>query len=453
MKFENLIYVCMFLFSTLMTNGQEQLLSIDSLYLTSIDHFYKNADHAKSEIWKEKELAPICLFRINGPALLYNHPNPPENFIRVTDRLYLGKQKDLQLFGATQMIINGTLTAIVDYGLIHYSSVEEVYAELFHELHHVYQRNFIRRIGFDNPAILLTYPENYLNDGIKLFEQETLYKMCFAQDSAGFQKLLNQFFSCRFKRGEIIGDYLKYEEAIENMEGPAFYCEYKFYNRFASSNEVLKNNYNQKHFFGILTTPFYGRKSLRHRHLASGMAMCFILNKHFDNWQSEYYSSSSSLYNFFISKFKIQKVELGVDSLYYNLSKFHTHKEVLEHQASFNKFNAQQGIKITLVFKKDPQFKGFDPMNAESINDSTILHKTLLNLSGGEHNKLFITNKNVVTIIEGEIWFVKRVILYAPGKSISIKNNRIIVDIEGGNISWTGNLKIKNENEVIFDCE
>ncbi|MCD6091407.1 MAG: hypothetical protein J7J72_07895, partial [Bacteroidales bacterium] len=261
-KFKNLLFICLFLFNTSITNGQEQLMAIDSLYLTSIDHFYKNAENAKSEIWNGMQLAPICLFRINGPALLYNHPNPPENFIWVTDKLYIGEQKELQLFGATQIDINGTLTAIVDYGLIHYSCIEEVYADLFHELHHVYQRNFIEQIGFDNPAILLTYPENHINDGIKLFEQKTLYKMCFEQDSNSFQKLVNQFYSCRLKREQIIGDYLRYEETVESMEGPAFYCEYKFYNHFAFPNKVLKDNYNQKHFLGILTTPFYGRKSL-----------------------------------------------------------------------------------------------------------------------------------------------------------------------------------------------
>lgn len=453
MKFKHLIFICLFLFNKSIINAQEQPMAIDSLYLTSIDHFYKNAENVKSEIWKEMELAPICLYRINGPALLYNHQNPPENFLRVTDKLYIGDQQDLQLFGATQMEINGTLTAIVDYGLIPYSCIEEVYAELFHELHHVYQRNFIKQIRFDNPAILLTYPENYINDGIKLFEQKTLYKMCFVKDSISFQKLLNQFYSCRLKREQTIGDFLRYEETVENMEGPAFYCEYKFYNQFASFDEVLKDNYNQKHFFGILTTPFYGRNSLRHRHLAAGMAMCFILNKHFDNWQSEYYSEGLSLYDFFISKFKPQKEELEIDSMYYNISKFHTHQEVLEHQVSFNKFNTQQGIKITLEFNQNPQFKGFDPMHAESINDSTILHKTLLRLSGGENDKLFIINKNVVTIIDGEIWFVKKVILFAPEENILIKNNSIVVDIEGRNISWTGKLKMKAENEIIFNCE
>ena len=312
-KFKNLIFICIFLLNTSIINAQEKLTSIDSLYLESIEAFYKKAEIAKNEIWEGMELTPICLFRVNGPALLYNHPNPPESFIQLYDKLYLGEQKELQLYGGTQVEINGILTAIVDYGHNHHSSIDEVYAELFHELHHAYQRNSIKQLQYDNPAVVLTYPENYINDGIKLYEQKVLYRMCFTNDINDFQKLLNQYYSCRIKREEIIDDYMRYEEAVENMEGPAFYCEYKFYNQFALFDEVLKENYIQNHFFGVLTTPFYGRKSLRQRHLAAGMAMCFILNKHFDNWQSDYYTENLSLYDFFMSKFNPQKEVLEID--------------------------------------------------------------------------------------------------------------------------------------------
>jgi hypothetical protein len=436
-----------------MANAQKQLMAIDSLYLTSIDRFYNYAENNKSEIWKEMKLAPVCLYRINGPALLYNHPNPPENFKKINDKLYIGEQKDLQLFGATQIEINGTLTAVVNYELSHYASTAEVFAELFHELHHVYQRNFIKQIGFDNPAILLTYPENYNNDGIKLFEQNTLYNMCFAQDSNSFKKLLNQFYSCRLKRKQVIGDFINYEEKVESMEGPAFYCEYKFYNKFSSFSEGLKDNYIQKHFFGFLTNPYYARENLRNRHLAAGMTMCLILDKYFKNWQTEYYSKNISLYEFFISKFKPNKVELEIDSMYFDLAKFQIHRIMKEHLTSFNKFNTQQGIKIILKFNQHPQFKGFDPMHAEAINDSTILHSTMLKLSDSVDDELFINNKDAVTIIDGEIWFVNKVILFAPEENILIKNNRIAINSEGENVSWDGKVITKTKNEIIFDCE
>jgi hypothetical protein len=453
MKIRILALLLIVWFNTSLIHGQEQLLAIDSIYLTSIDEFYKKAEKAKSEIWAGMKLAPICLFRVNGPALLFNHPSPPESFIKVSDSLYLGEQQELQLFGATQVEINGTLTAIVDYGLAHYSGQEEVYAELFHELHHVYQRNFVKQIKFDNPAVLLVYPENYLNDGLKLFEQETLYKLCFESDSSSFRKLLNQFYSCRLAREQQIGDFMKYEETVENMEGPAFYCEYKFYTQSSSISEVLKANYIEKHFFSPLTTPYYGRKSLRYRHLAAGMALCYLLDKHFSNWQAAYYSQNLSLYDFFIDKFAPQKLDLAMDSVYVQLSKFHTSQELLGHQHSFHNFISQAGIKITLSFDQNPHFKGFDPMHAESLNDSTILHKTFLKLSGSRDNEIFITHNEVATIIDKEIWFVKKVILFAPEAAISINNDRIEVDVEGKKVLWTGKLKMRTDNELFFNCD
>ena len=446
-----LLYV--FLLFNFLANAQGQLSSIDSLYLNSIDHFYTNAENVKDKVWKNMSIGPVCLFRVNGPAILFNHPNPPEGFTRIKDKLYIGTQKEMELFGATQKEINGTLTAIANYGLMQYSDKEEFYAELFHELHHVYQRNFVSQIGFDNPATLLTYPENATNDALKLFEQKTLFNMCFENDAHEFRKLLNQFYSCRLAREQTIKTYIDYEKSVESMEGPAFYCEYKFYHHLSSANKALKDNYNHHHFFKFLTTPYYGRNNLRNRHLAAGMAMCLVLDKYFDGWQEEYYSKKISLYDFLVSKFNPQKEALKIDSMYDHLSNFHSLQEGLKHELSLGRFNAQPGVKITLNFDQKPQFKGFDPMHAESIDEHTILHKTMLRLTGSGDNALYVENKEAVTIIEGAIWFVNKVILFAPQESIQIKNNKIVVELEGQKLFWSGVLKTKNENEIIFNCE
>ena len=446
------ILSCITVFNTTRVNGQETLLPIDSLFISTVDSFYKNAEYTKGEIWKGMKLAPVCLFRINGPALLYMHPNPPKGFTKIADELYIGLQKDYQLYGATQVEINGVLTAIVDYSQPYYSSIGAAYAELFHELHHVYQRTFIKQIKIDNPATLLKYPENYINDAIKLFEQRTLYKMCFESNSERFQSLLNQFYSCRLKRKQIIGNYLEYEETVENMEGPAFYCEYKFYNQYGYLERVLKQNYNHKHFWGVLTTPFYGRDNLRQRHLASGMAMCFILDKHFNDWKYEFDNQEKSLYSFFISKFNTNIEQLDIDSVLFKFCQFHTKEIILMHQLSLNRFMSQQGVKITLEFKEIPRFEGFDPMNAEAINDSTILHSTMLKLSNSANNKLFVHNCNIVSVIDKEIWFTQKVILFVPNKLVEIVDNRINISCDGINITWQGVMKIRNDDEIIFSC-
>lgn len=451
------IHLCLLvsLFSCTLLQAQEQiqLLPIDSIYLSAIGDFYANADDVKDEIWEGMQLAPVCLFRDNGPALLYHHPSPPQCFHKVSDSLYIGKQDELQLFGATQMEINGVLTAIVDYGLDSYSNKDEVLAVLFHELHHVYQRKNIKLIKFDDPAVLMVYPENDKNDGLKRYEQETLYKLCFEKDKQQFQRLLNQFYSCRQEREKIIGEFLDYEKSVESMEGPAFYCERNYYNHSSSINDVLKTNYNEKYFFAPLTTPYYGRNSLRHRHLASGMAMCSILDQHFNHWQSDYYSQSLFLYDFFISRFSPYKEEIAIDSNYYYISGFHTEQLHMAHASSFQNFMSQPGVKITLKFNQKPQFRGFDPMHAESINDSTVLHKTYLQLAGKENDGIFISNQNVVTHFDKKIWFVKEVILFAPEESMAVTDERIEIDFAGKKVSWRGMVSARTDDEMLFYCE
>lgn len=453
MKWKYLIMIISLWLSATVARAQINLTGIDSLYLTSLDDFYKTAVKAKDDIWKGMQPAPVCMYRHNGPAFLYNHPAPPEGFVKLSDQLYMGKQSDLNLFGATQMKINGTLTAINNYDESRYGDAAEAYAELFHELHHVYQRNFIRHISHDNPAVLLTYPENAKNDAIKLYEQQLLYRLCFEKDSLTFRHWLNQFYSARLQREQLIGDYLQYEKTVENMEGPAFYCEYRFYNRNTTESRDIKNNYNQRHFFGVLTMPYYGRDHLRNRHLAAGMALCYILDRKCKDWKTEYYAQNKSLFDFFAAKLKPKQEALIVDSMYFRLSRFHTEQEIQKHKETYQQFIAQDGVKISLIFRQNPRFKGFDPMHAEGINDSTVLHKTMLALSNGKENQLFITHHNVITITDGDIWKVKKVILFVPPENIQITNNTMVINQQNNTISWSGKLQMKTENEIIFQGE
>jgi hypothetical protein len=407
----------------------------------------------KDDVWDGMELAPVCLFRDNGPAFLYNHPNPPATMKRLSEKLYVGKQKDLNLFGATQAEINGEWTAIVDYGMPGYLSVEEVWAVLFHELHHVYQRKHVSHLKYDNPAVLLTYPEDYRNDAIKLYEQRLLLEMCNEQDSERFRDLVNQFYSCRLERERVIGDYINYDIAVENFEGPAFYSEYIFYDIISGLSEPLEENYVQSHFFKILNTPYFGRKNMRERHLASGMAMSLILSNYFEGWQSEYYQDSLSLYDFFVSRFAPEKTKLKIDYSYFGLSSFYTRLAAENHRKSREMFYKQSGVRLVLEFKSFPQFRGLDPMNAEAVDDSTILHSTLLSLAGGVDNKLFMTNREALTFYEEDIWFVNKVVLILPREEIDIQDDLIAISGKGLNLNWKGRAKIVDEEEIVFICE
>lgn len=276
---------------------------------------------------------------------------------------------------------------------------------------------------------------------------------CFSDDETQLVALLNQINQIRAKRETIIGEqFIEYEKAVESLEGPALYCQSLYYQEYAKANNTLKNNYLQKEFFGVLNTPYYGREKLRYRHLASGMAMCRILDKYKENWKKEYYSSEMKLYDYFIAQFDIQNQvspEIEVD---YAVSKFQTQQLIDNHAKNLQQFYNQSGIKIVLHFTNTPQFRGFDPMIAEAINDGVVLHSTLLKLMGSQNNELFITGWPVITHYTGQIWHVDSVILFFPEKEVEISDNRIAVKNENLTISWEGTLKNKSEKEILFHC-
>ncbi len=434
--------------------GQVSMLSVDSLFLGSIAGFYEQVEEATAMIWPGMKPSPVCLYRVNGPAILYNHPSPPESFVKVADQTYLGTQAELQLMGSTIAKINGVATAIADYGYASYMDKDQVYAVLFHEMHHAYQFGHLKDIEYDNPAVLLVYPEDPVNDAIKLFEQKLLYEMVFTSDEERFSELLNLLYSSRIQREGIIGSvFMNYEKAVENLEGPAYFCEYRFYNLYGSASAGIKMNYNHKHFWAILNTPFYGRQDLRKRHLAAGMAMCYILDKYSDGWQEAFYAGGSHLYDFFMSQFDVQQVELPGLDVYQALSNLHTPQLAEQRQARYQAFLDQAGVKVVLQFESFPQFRGFDPMNAEAISDKLIFHKTSLNLVKAD-NQLFVANEDVVTLIQDQLWFVREAMFFVESREhIQFEEGRVRVTVPGITLQWAAELISDEDGEMVFVCK
>jgi hypothetical protein len=444
-------FLLILFFSIIFITEAQQFEAIDSVFMDSIITFRKNLEAVEDSIWPDMKTGPYCIFRLNGPAFLMNHPKPPFNGRYISDGIYLLNQEDYGLYGATQTEINGVLTAHNDYGQQQYSSINQFYAELFHELHHVYQRNYVKDLKFDNPADLLTYPENDKNFALKQFENTLLLEML-SDAPEKFAKDLNLFFTCRSKREEIIGTkYLEYEKGAESVEGPATFCEYSYMQHFAKTR--VDKEYIHHRYLYQLVDPFYSRNGLRSRCLLTGMAQCIILSKHIKNWQSEYYSSGLFLYDYFIKKLSPHKVTLP-DLSYENAkAKIFTNSEKQKHAINYDNFNKQAGIKILLSFKEFPEFKGFDPMHAEAVNDSTILHSTLLKLAKGE-NTLSIVNCKTVSVIADQIWFVKKVEVFVPEESIISDNDNLIISFNDSvNIKWKILDKIRKGNEYFITLE
>lgn len=428
----------------------QQLQPIDSVYVRSLLDFSNKANRISEKVWPGMSVGPACIFRQNGPAFLINHPQPPATATYLGNRIYMLKKADPALGGTAQTVINDHLTAHNHYEQPFFVSENPFYAELFHELHHVYQRNYIKALAFDNPAVLLTYPEDYRNDALKQYEQELLLAMI-EGPAEQVDENVNKFFSCRVLRKAIIGDqYFNYETSVESAEGPATYCEYMYMKEFGTT--LAEKEYTNKRFFYGLIEPTYGREGLRNKRLLSGFAQCVLLSRRVTNWQTEYYQSGLSLSDYFFSKFTPQVVALPTLNAYEAKAKYFTALEREKHTQHLNAFHQQGGLKITLLFKALPDFKGFDPMHAESINDSLTLHSTLLTLSKKD-NHLNIVDQTAVTLTKKQIWFVKRVTFFVAGNAVKLENNTISYRNEHVDLKWTYLKQERNKDEYIFTLD
>ena len=445
-----IVALLIFCFGHLPSVHAQLLEPIDSTYLRSFAGFLRNANSLKEKAWPGMQLGPACIFRLNGPAFLLHHPLPPTSATYLGDSIYLFKQTDLALMGTSQTEINHYLTAHNNYGQVQYGSDNQFYAELFHELHHVYQRTYIKKLPFDNPAELLTYPENYRNDAIKQYENEVLLEMV-TGPVGKFADNLNKFFSCRTLRQTIIGSkYATYEKRVESAEGPATYCEYQYLQAFSTT--AKEQAFLNKRFYYSLVEPLYGREGLRNTFLLSGMAQCVLLSRKFTNWQPDYYASGLTLSEYFFSRFKPTLVKLPNLAYYEAKAKYFTAIEKQKHSQHLEAFNSQSGVKITMLFDKSPEFKGFDPMHAESVNDSVILHSTLLKLGKGT-NYLTVANQVVATQIKGQVWFVKSVTFFLPERDIKFSKNTFECTNKNLTINWTYTKQVKEGNEYFFTVE
>jgi hypothetical protein len=428
----------------------QNVTALDSTYLAYLAPFAKNARTLARDVWPGMKVGPFCIFRVNGPVYILNHPAPPKDARLLRDSIYTFNQADYALAGTTQTPINNHLTAHNNYAQPMYVSVNQFYAELFHELHHVYQRTAIKGLKFDNPAELLTYPEDPHNDALKQYENEALLEMLLGP-AGDFNDNLNKFYTCRVLRKAVIGEkYSNYEKSVESAEGPATYCEHAYMKKYGVT--VAEQEFIHKRFYYALVEPAFGREGLRNKHLLSGMAQCIILTRRFKNWQVEYYNSGMQLNDFFFSKLPGKQVKLPSLAAYEAKAQIFTTAEKEKHTKNLEAFNNQPGRKITLIFNTQPEFRGFDPMHAEAVNDSLIIHTTLLKLGKGTNNFTAI-NQPTLARINKQVWFVKEVTFFVPESAIKFENTILTVANKTLSVQWKYNSRKESSDEYIITVE
>lgn len=434
----------------------DYVTAIDQLYAGKLVSFYSEIERLAGVVWPEMKLCPVCIYRQGGPAFLYKHPNPPETFTSVGDGIWLGQQADLQLFGATPFDINGVLTAINHYDRKD-QPLECFHAELFHEMHHVYQSNNMSPPRWDDVALVITYPELVENDALKIYENRILAQLVLFDEPQIFQELLNNLYTCRLKRQTIIGDaHLDMEKRVESVEGPATYCQYKYLESRDKTgwDKTLFQTARQQEFFWLLCQPEYGRYHLRHRLLMTGLAQCLILSRQgIPNWQKEYFDGSLLLNDFFFTKLPASQAPIPENEDLKAAALFFLNQTQKDRSQRLIKFEHQEGIRVKAQFKTLPECQGIDPMNAEAMDAGVVMHNTMLKLGWGENAMSFLTG-GVLTNIRSSVWEIESLEFFLEDREqLKIEGGMIVMNSEGRQLRWKGRIVSDSEKEISMELE
>ncbi|MBN1998155.1 hypothetical protein JW935_11415 [candidate division KSB1 bacterium] len=241
--------------------------SIDIIILEEANHIW---DCFGSNIWQhfDPDSIPILLFHSPDQHWLFNHPNPPQNFQKVTMLNYSvfsilpGSEPLWNYFSATIWRIFSNWTAILPSYSAWISFCEQQKIPYFifppdklvfislHERFHAFQmrwlqdefQNLYQISNFSSPPdsrkeALIDIAEKSEQADICIQEQNALYQAYTEQDAEISRKAVSEFFmhrNQRFMRMKKTEIFL--EDYMELIEGTAEYIEFKL-------SEHLHNGY------------------------------------------------------------------------------------------------------------------------------------------------------------------------------------------------------------------
>jgi hypothetical protein len=384
------------------------------------------------------EPCPVCLFRPGGAAWLCGHPDPPQPFSQHSSSLWRADQDETSLFGATQYRLNGIWTAVADYS-DPARPPEDILSELFHEMHHVHQRNNMPHKRWEDPGMLVTYPEQVTSEVLKAWEGRLLIQAILSDASPA--AALSRYGASRNKRLELIGPKaLSLEGRVETMEGPALYCQARCLKELeggewptgASSMEVHGS------LLRPLLHPSWGRDGFRLLHMARGLAIAMLLDRlSGESWKQRLFNGEmlmSDLLEEHVSPFdgtfpdlnglRLQMSALGDGA-------------IARRSGALESFRCEEGILLVLDVPAETGVVGMDPMSATAVKPGLVLHPRLLRLEVPQGGKVYLEDVPALAKVDGSVWSLSRLMFHIPGpECMQERQGRLIINLPGLTMEW-----------------
>lgn len=411
---------------------------LDRLYADLLPEFMRQAKRLTDLIWPGMAPCPVCLFRTGGPAWLYGHSNPPEGFEKHSNDLWRAPQESTELFGATQYRLGGEWTAVADYADAS-RPPRDVLSELFHEMHHVHQRERMPHKRWEDIGTLLTYPEALEAETLKAYENGLLAQTLAGGDDAS--ETLARFRASRRRRSDLLGAAaLELEGRIETMEGPALYCQARCLQELKMG--VLPDGAGAIGADSALLQPLHqlswGRNLLRQTHMARGLAMCLLLDRLAPSaWKSRLFNGEMLIGGLLEEHGSNARVNLP------DLRELRLQLKALGAEADAGRGEALEEFlsageeSLALAVPHGVRVVGMDPMSARMIEPGVILHPRMLRLEGPEGLHLWLQDVPVLARVEGSIWKPSQLLFHLPGDDcLARKNGRTVVGVPGISLDW-----------------
>lgn len=359
-----------------------------------LHNFWPNFKPVAYAIYNEQEVT------------LFNHPScNGDNYITLT--------KTDEFNACTLILFDQYPTAIVDEQL--FSTFEDMYAVLIHELFHGYQYSY-GETRFPDELIGLNYSLCENNISLRIEEQKALYKALQSDQLAA----LYDFIAFRKTRITLFPQETSYEAAIETIEGPAYYIENKAFQDIAADKY---EQYIEKSLY-VLTDAFESHLHIRKSCYSTGLAMCLLLDRYATDWHQQFTQSEYSLFEFFESFFPNKQPNMSIPN-YNQLSKQIIQKIGNLKQSDFDQFDQSIGYK--LVITGTLTAVAFDPMNI-TIRNSEAIHFNFIKILTGSTS--YSISQPVKTTFVDNFKQITRLELYTIEKPIIVQNQAIIASFQ-----------------------
>jgi hypothetical protein len=343
-----------------------------------------------STFWPDFQTGAYALYT-DETVYLFHHPAYPE-----TMHSFVQLPWSKEFAGNTSILFHDYPTAIVQMDSD--SDKYRLYAVLAHELFHGLQ--YVKGESRSPDEVLgITYP--LVTENVELRQQERLhlYKAVTEIDEAERKHHLNQFILYREKRAAVVGPFMKYEQLIETVEGPAFYVEL---NAYVARSGKQKDEEIRSYGESLLDIADSTRH-LRRSCYSSGLFICLLLDELSPGWQATFMQSELTLYEYFRQfavpvQEKPSASDSAVDVGLLVTTIMNERDERIEETLRQAKYllNIQGEIKVA----------GIDPMNIIASGNK-VLHENFIRLKMNEQD--YLLQQPVIAFIEKSIFHCKQV--------------------------------------------